>query len=160
MSKPKIGVGDSDRAEKEKVTETSFVPIDGRWSFHGTSAIYEGPAQSEGSGEQPRSDGVCLAATRFRSGVLSVTATIDNPASAARLAFGFNAATGEYYSLGINGWYRAYVLARSSRAGPQLIRAEGFSSILTAGKKALEITLDGQRVSLFIDSVWRMPVNS
>ncbi len=153
MLKPYLDVGDPDPVSNEKSPETRFVPIDGRWSFEGTKAIYEGPAPYERSGAKPGPEGLCLAATRFSSGDLSVTAEIVDQASAARLVFGFNASTGEYYSLGLNGWYYAYVLARSSRTSSQPVRAEGPSSMLTAGIKSLKITVKGQRVSLFVDSI-------
>jgi hypothetical protein len=139
--------------ESEQSPETTFVALDGRWKFEGAKATYEGPAPYEGTGEQQRHDGVCLAATRFHSGVLTVRALIEDPSAAARFVFGFNAATGTYYSVGINGWFRAYVLSQFTRSSPQLLRAEGPSSILMAGQKMMSVTIRGQRVSLCIDSV-------
>jgi Nucleoside 2-deoxyribosyltransferase len=139
--------------EGEQKPETKFVALDGRWKFGGATAAYEGPAPYEGTGEQQRHDGVCLAATRFHAGVLTVQALIEDPSSAARFVFGFNAGTGTYYSVGINGWYRAYVLSQFTSASHQLLRAEGPSSILTAGQKLMSVTIQGQRVSLLIDSV-------
>src|SRR5438876_912999 len=112
MPKPKTTFReDVDSAEETLMPETKFVPVDGRWSFKSSMATYEGPAPYEGTGEQQRSHGVCLAATRFRSGTLEVRANIEDPSAAARLVFGYNAGSGAYYSVGINGWYRAYVLA-------------------------------------------------
>lgn len=133
--------------------ESIFVALEGLWTFDHAKATYAGPALHEGTGERQGSEGVCLATTRFQSGDLAVRAFIEDPSSAARLVFGFNAGTGSYYSVGINGWYRAYVLARSTRTAPELLRAEGPSSMLTAGEKFIQATIRGQRVSLFINSV-------
>jgi hypothetical protein len=129
--------------------ETKFVQIAGRWRFEGTTAVYLGPDERN----QPY--GVCLAPNRFRSGSLSALATIQEPQVAARLAVGYNAGTGAYYSVGIGGYEYAYVIDEFAPGrGWRAVRATGAASQIRIGKpQLLEVSVSGQRVSLSVDGV-------
>jgi len=135
--------------KKKGASATEFVQIHGRWTFSGTAATYVQPD------ERGSPVGVCLAPSRLRSGVLSVTAKLHDLASAARIALGFNAATGSYYSIGLGGYDFAYVTdAFTPGAGWKALQARGSKSQLSIGRNyQLQVDVRGQRVSLTVDGV-------
>lgn len=134
--------------QPENELEREFVPIDGMWRFEGSRATYVGPVNLAGE------HGYCLTRRTCRSSRISVDATIHDPAAAARVLFGYDPSTGDYYTVGINGWGIAYVLAKHTPTGAMPLRsAGGLSSLLTPGEKLIEVTVSGQSVSLAVDAV-------
>lgn len=136
-------------ARKKDSTAAGFVQIQGRWRFEGSKATYLGPD------ERGSPVGVCLSPSRFRTGLVKVRATINDPKAAARVVLGYNAATGSYYSVGLGGYDFAYVsdLFAEGR-GWSALQARGAVSQLVTGKPYdVEVELRGQRVGLTIDGV-------
>ena len=66
-------------AEKRKKAAENFVPIAGSWRFAGANASYLGPTDSNNP------FGLCLAPKRFRSGTITVEATLSHTAQMARV---------------------------------------------------------------------------
>lgn len=133
-------------SQEEQESEDAFLAFDGKWEFNGTKAKYRGPLKGQ--------DGYCLARRHCRSADISVEAVVHNQAAAARVVFGYEATTGSFYSVGINGWLRAYVLARHTMTGVTPLRFEGgHSDVLTAGKKLINVAVRAQSVSLSVNCV-------
>ena len=127
--------------------ETTFVQVAGRWAFDKTRADYQGRDEKS---HYP--NGVCLVPTRFRSGTLSVRATLGIE-SAARLVIGYEASTPTYYSVGIGGYGFAYVIDEFSGQGWRSLASTGASSQIKSGPQDLEASVSGQRISLSIDGI-------
>jgi hypothetical protein len=136
-------------AEKRKKAAENFVPIAGRWNFEGANAMYLGPIDPD------RPFGLCLAPRRFRSGTITVEATLQNQTDAARIVVGYNVATTGYYSIGLGGYNHAYVI-------DEFVPGRGWAGVQVGGSSSqlqfhrpyhIEVEVGGQRVSLSVDSV-------
>ena len=126
-----------------------FVPIAGRWNIDGMNGIYLGPTEPD------KPFGICLVPKRFRSGILTVEATLTDANGAARIVIGYNAATGSYYSIGLGGYGYAYVIDEfvPGRGWSGVQAAGAVSQLRTSSSYHLEVEVSGQRVSLSIDGV-------
>src|SRR5690242_7328923 len=93
---------------KKSSTAPKWVPVFGKWSFDSNTPVYLGPDESLG-----RPAGIALSSIPFRSGKAKMRVAIgrqDNEETAARFILGYNAATRNYYSVGIGGYGNAYVI--------------------------------------------------
>src|SRR5262249_11241908 len=100
--------------------------------------------------------GVCIAPTRFRSGIITVKTTLhDLQDFAARVVVGYNAALGSYYSVGLGGYGFAYIIdVFSPASGWSALRRRGAISQLRVKKEyLLKVTVKGQRIALAVDDV-------
>ena len=136
-------------AEKRKKAAEDFVPIVGSWRFEGVNTRYLGPT------DRDNPYGLCLAPGRFRSGTITVEATLFDTTQIARVVVGYNAATGAYYAIGLGGFDHAYTIV-------EFIPGRGWNGVKVAGSSSqlrlkrpyhLEVEVSGQRVSLSVDSV-------
>jgi hypothetical protein len=136
-------------AEKRKKATENFVPIVGSWRFEEVNTWYLGPT------DRDNPYGLCLATRRFRSGTITVEATLLDPTQMARIVVGYNAATEAYYAIGLGGFDRAYTIV-------EFIPGRGWNGVKVGGSSSqlrrehpyhLEIEVSGQRVSLFVDRV-------
>ena len=93
-----------------------------------------------------------LVPTRFRSGTLSVRATLGIESSA-RLVIGYDASTRAYYSVGIGGYGFAYVIDEFNGQGWRALAATGAGSQIKGGPQNLEASVSGQRISLSVDGI-------
>ena len=135
-------------AKRKKATE-DFVPIVGSWRFEGVNTRYLGPT------DRDNPFGLCLAPRRFRSGTITVEATLFDTTQMARVVVGYNAATGAYYAIGLGGFDHAYTIV-------EFIPGRGWNGVKVGGSSSqlrlerpyhLEVEVSGQRVSLSVDSV-------
>jgi len=136
-------------ARKAK-TPLRWAPIVGRWSFQEGTAKYLGPE------EQRDPFGLALSADRLRQGTLEVAVRLDHPAEgSARVVFGYDSSSGNYFSVGIGGYGRAYVL-------DEFVRGRGWGGLALQGSTgniqkaedmSLRADLRGQRVRLTVDDV-------
>jgi hypothetical protein len=136
-------------AEKRKKAAENFVPIAGSWRFAGANASYLGPTDSNNP------FGLCLAPKRFRSGTITVEATLSDTAQMARVVVGYNAATEAYYAVGLGGFGYAFVIV-------EFIPGRGWNGVKVYGSSSqlqlkrpyhLAVEVSGQRVLLSVDSV-------
>lgn len=82
-----------------------WAPVAGNWSFDGRSAKYDGPE------EQRDPFGLALAPDRLRQGNLRVAVRFDDPIEGSgRLVFGYDSSSNNYFSVGIGGYGRGYVV--------------------------------------------------
>jgi hypothetical protein len=134
--------------------------MQGNWDISDETTTYLGPNQ-----QQDRAVGVCLSASRFRSGTISVDVTFPSADSAARIVVGYNAATDSYYSIGLGGYGRGYVVdSFQPGRGWSALVARGDAAQLASyptGSKSdtaeqryhLVVQVDGQYVSLSVNDV-------
>lgn len=132
----------------KKIT-TTWAQLSGRWRIDGNKATY---LQAD-NGATPF--GLCLSSTRLRSGTIRVKVHLSESSGVGRVAFGHNAETKNYYSIGLGGYNSAYVLAIFEEGRGWLsIENRGMQSQLEANRiYDLEVRLLGQRVSLVVDGV-------
>lgn len=127
-----------------------WAPLAGNWSFDGRSANYLGP-------EEKRDPvGLALSADRLRQGSLQVAVRLDRPIEGSgRLVFGYDSSGRNYFSIGIGGYDRAYVLDEfvQGRGWGGLALEGSIRNIREKGDIALRVDLRGQRVRLTVDDV-------
>jgi hypothetical protein len=125
-----------------------WAQLAGKWLCSGTSAKYEAPAT-------PHPFGLALSSYRLRQGLLKVAVRFDDQKSAGRLVFGYDASSGNYFSIGIGGYHSAYVL-------DEFVPGRGWGALAVEGSSAnipskedigLQVDLWGQRVRLTVDGV-------
>ena len=124
--------------------------MSGAWSFQESRAEYAG---ADGS---PQPVGVALSSARIRNGRLSAHIRLGNPdEGAGRLLLGYNTATGGYYSAGLGGYGRAYVIDEHVPGlGWQAVKHEGRVSQLQASTTyQVEADVRGQRLCLAVDGI-------
>lgn len=138
----------------------AFIPMQGNWDIGDETTTYLGPNE-----QQDRAVGVCLSASRFRSGRISVDVTFPSAESAARIIVGYNAATDSYYSIGLGGYGRGYVVDsfQPGRGWSALVArgdASQLAPCLTDAKSTspgpryhLIVQVEGQHVSLSVNDV-------
>jgi hypothetical protein len=136
-------------AEKRKKAAENFVPIAGRCRFEGANASYLGPTDHDNP------FGLCLVPRRFRSGTITVEATLSHTTQMARVVIGYHAATGAYYAVGLGGFDYAYVIVEFIPGrGWNGVKVDGSSSQLRLERPYhLEVEVSGQHVLLSVDSV-------
>jgi len=124
-----------------------LAPLAGIWRFQLDVARYEKPQE----GRSPF--GLALAPARLRSGAIRATVTFEQTPSVGRVVFGYNAESGAYFSAGIGGYDRAYVLDEfAPGAGWRGVRVEGSASNLSIDTEyAIEVHFKGQGVRLFVN---------
>jgi len=129
----------------------NWVAIAGKWKFEGKKVLYLGP-------DDPASTvpyGIALSQARLKRGSIKTTVHfLTKPQdSVGRIMFGYNAATGEYFSIGLGGYDRSYVLTEFS---PRI----GWKSLAMLGNKdnflansmfEIETKIFGQRVILDVN---------
>lgn len=131
-------------------TPLRWAPIAGKWSFQNGTANYLGPE------DQRDPFGLALSADRLRQGTLEVAVRLKHPTEgSARLVFGYDSSNGNYFSIGIGGYGRAYVL-------DEFVRGRGWGGLALQGSTGniqeakdmtLRLDLRGQRVRLTVDDV-------
>ncbi len=128
----------------------TWAAISGDWSFRESSAEYTRPEDA------PQAVGVALSSARIRNGRMSAQIRLGNPEEGAgRLLLGYNTVTGSYYSAGLGGYGRAYVIDEHvPRRGWRAVRHEGRVSQLD-GSTPYNVTVDvrGQRLRLAVDGI-------
>jgi hypothetical protein len=135
--------------KKSKKQLKSWVRMQGRWEIQGSNATYLGPD------ERITPVGFCLSSIPLRSGTVRTRAQLADTGSSARIVIGYNASTGNYYSVGLGGHDSAYVtVAFTQGRGWQPIDVRGAASQLVANRMYdLEVRVMGQRVLLAVDGV-------
>ncbi|MDE0003905.1 MAG: hypothetical protein OXQ29_14540 [Rhodospirillaceae bacterium] len=137
-------------------SRTDWLPLDGNWKFDGDNATFEhDPAESTQS-RHPL--GVALSALRApRGGSLSADVTLpDNLEGdpAARLLVGFEAASKDYYTVGLGGYGAAYVLHECRGDVHRQLHGLGRRSHLRpGGKYHVAAAVHSHRVTLAIDGI-------
>ena len=124
--------------------------MSGAWSFQ------ESRAECAGAGGSPQPVGVALSSARIRNGRMSAHIRLDNPdENAGRLLLGYDTATGGYYSAGLGGYGRAYVIDEHVPGlGWQAVKHEGRVSQLQASTAyQVEVDVRGQRLCLAVDGI-------
>lgn len=135
-----------------KMDLTMWAPLAGKWKFDGSTAMYLGPEDPN----SPVQHGLALSHLRLRSGLIRTKVSFDEiEISAGRVVFGYNSATGAYFSAGLGGYDFAYVL-------DEYIPVRGWKAVRGRGSKLnlnpqspyeLEVQLQGQSVRLTVNSV-------
>lgn len=126
---------------------SALAPVAGIWEFHRETARYVHPQE----GKSPF--GLALTPERLRSGLLKVAVTFEQTPSVGRIAFGYNAETGAYFSAGIGGYRRAYLLDEFiPGTGWRAVRAEGSEENLSIDTAySVELRFRGQSVRLSVN---------
>ena len=128
----------------------TWAAISGTWSFPESGVEYTGPEDAS----QPV--GVALSSRRLRNGRMSASIRLRNPTEdAGRLLLGYNTVTGGYYSAGLGGYGRAYVIDEHVPGRRwQAIAHEGHVSQL-GGSTAYDVQVEigGQRLRLGVDGI-------
>lgn len=134
----------------KKQSVPKWAPLAGKWSFEGRTATYLAPE------EKQVPFGLAVSADRLRQGTLEVNVRLEKPVEGSgRLVFGYDSSSGNYFSVGIGGYGRAYVLDEFVRGrGWGGLTLEGsISNVRANANIALRVDLRGQRVRLTVDDV-------
>lgn len=128
---------------------SGLVPVAGIWEFAPQTARYVRPQE----GKSPY--GLALTPYRLRAGSLRATVTFERTASVGRIAFGYNAETGAYFSAGIGGYARAYLLDDFvPGSGWRAVSALGSEDNLTINAAyKIELRYQGQNVRLSVNEI-------
>jgi hypothetical protein len=133
-----------------KTNLTTWAPLAGKWKFDGSTATYLGP-------EDPNLPyGMALSPLRLRSGSISTRVSFnETEESAGRVLFGYNSASGAYFSGGLGGYREAYVLDEYVPGrGWKALRALGSNQNLSPQVPyELEVELRGQSVRLMVNTI-------
>ena len=135
------------RGNRRRLT---WAAMAGGWSFQGANAEYTQPEDPS----QPV--GVALSSTRIRNGRMSARIRLENPAdNAGRLLLGYSAATHGYYSAGLGGYNRAYVIDEYVPGRRWQAVAVGGSAAQLEGSVAydVDVSIRGQRLRLEVDGI-------
>lgn len=127
----------------------NWAALSGNWSFQETNAEYQSSEDS-----QPPV-GVALSSARMRNGRISVNIRLNNLEHAGRILLGYNPATGGYYSVGLGGYERAYLIDEYIPGqGWRAVNHEGSVSQLNgANLYEVEVEIRGQRLVLRVDGI-------
>ena len=127
----------------------SWAALSGNWSFQGTRADYQSPEDSQ------LPVGVALSSARIRNGRLSVGIRLNNLEHAGRILLGYNPATESYYSVGLGGYERAYLVDEyiHGRGWRAVNHRGGVSQLDEAHLYAVEVEIRGQRLVLRVDGI-------
>jgi hypothetical protein len=127
---------------------TNWAPIVGRWSIDADAVTYQGPQGKE----VPL--GICVSDARLTEGVVRVTVAL-SPGTAGRVLLGYRSPTDWYFTAGLGGYGRSYVLAPF---GP----GQGWRGLSLAGSEAnlvperpysVRVPCTGQQLALAVDGV-------
>jgi hypothetical protein len=133
-----------------KKSITNWAPLAGNWKFDSLAAIYTAP-------EDPQLPyGLVLSPLRLRSGSLRTRVSFnETEISNGRIVFGYNSTIGTYFSAGLGGYNRAYVLDEYTPGrGWKALRALGSSqNLVTQSPYELEVALRGQSVQLIVNTI-------
>lgn len=137
--------------EEQSRALTKWAPIAGRWEFENDLARYLGP-------EDPASPhGVALSVARLRSGSVETSVHFSEKpeGSSGRILFGYNSKTTEYYSIGLGGYGRAYVLSDYQPGeGWRGVRYIGSQKNIAPNSHfRIQARVQAQRVSLVVDGI-------
>jgi hypothetical protein len=127
-----------------------WAPLAGKWSFTELSEVYTGPE------EQRDPFGLALAPGRFRQGILQMQVRLNKPLeTSGRFVFGYDSSTGNYFSAGIGGYGRAYVIDEfiSGRGWSGFAQEGSVSNIKPDDDLDVRLDLKGQRVRLMVNGV-------
>ena len=131
--------------------EPKWIPLQGNWSFQGTNAKYEG------SDDPQLPVGVLLSSTRIRNGRISANIRLNKPeqGDVGRILLGYDAATENYYSVGLGGYGRAYLIDECTDGRRwQSVRTKGIVSHLDGESLyKVEVDIRGQMLSLSVDGI-------
>ena len=128
----------------------AWAAMSGAWSFRESGAEYTR------AGGSPQPVGVALSSARIRNGRLSAQIRLGNPEeNAGRLLLGYNTATGGYYSAGLGGYGRAYVIDEHVPGlGWQAVKHAGrVSQLQPSTVYNVEVDVRGQRLCLTVDGI-------
>ena len=131
---------------------TKWLPVDGDWAFDGNNATFSAP------GDLRHPMGMALAGTQAPlGGCLAAKITFPDDAAddpAARLLIGYDAATKDYYTVGLGGYGSAYVLHEYTGGLHRPVHALGRNSHLEPARRyQLAAKVSSQRVSLSVDGI-------
>lgn len=130
----------------------ALAPLAGVWELQPERALYVRPHEKA---QAPFGLAVAPHAHRLRSGRLKASVIYDQVRSVGRLAFGYNAETGAYFSAGIGGYGFAYVL-------DEFLPGRGWRPVRQAGSEenlgtnttySVDVLLKGQSTRLFVNDV-------
>jgi hypothetical protein len=129
--------------------------MSGRWALGPDHAEYLGPLRSH---DWPYSAGMALSPYRLSDGWVRVKATLSTAAGddpSARIVFGYDPATSEYYSVGVGGFATAYVIHQYSKAsGWQAVRRAGSHQSLQRDRAyVVRLDITGQHSRVTVDEV-------
>jgi hypothetical protein len=128
---------------------TSWAPIVGRWTIENGTVTYDGP--EEGAANP---FGICLSNARFNEGEIRVKVELSTNGDVGRVLFGYSPQNGSYWTAGLGGYERAYVLSEFDSHGWRPTSVLGSRANLIPNKAyEVETKLFGQRVYLAVDSV-------
>lgn len=128
----------------------AWAAMSGAWSFRESGGEY---IRAEGS---PQPVGVALSSARIRNGRMSAKIGLGSlDENAGRLLLGYNTATGGYFSTGLGGYGRAYVIDEHVPGlGWQAVKHEGrVSQLQAATAYEVEVDVKGQRLCLAVDGI-------
>ncbi len=134
---------------------TNWAPINGRWSFEGSSARYLGPP---GDGNPL---GVVLSDLSMRDGIATVRVTFESTEfdpdrqTAATVILGYNAQQNRYVLAQLGGWGSAYSLGELDVYGrfTPVLRIGSLDNLVVQRPYDLQIAQKGQSIRLAVDSV-------
>jgi hypothetical protein len=122
----------------------------GRWQFDGATATYVRPLDTENR------FGIALSTERLQRGSVEVTVRFASPLNAAgRVLFGYHPESEAYFTAGIGGYNRAFVIDEFVPGrGWRVIKATGSNSNLEEGREyAVAVNLSGQSIELVVDGI-------
>lgn len=134
-------------------SKLKWIPLNGIWNFSVNQVEYRG------QGDQPAQSpyGLVLSNDVLKDGEIEVDAQFSelNEDDAARILVNYNAQTGEYLSIGLGGYKRAFVVSRFvAGQGWRGVAVEGSWANLEAGRDYhLKLVVKGQKVVLFVDEI-------
>ena len=135
----------------------NWVPIEGIWQQDHHSITFTGVDDSEESGDSPRKRGIALSGTRFSSGRIKACITLpEEPRrNYGHILIGFMSLESRFISIGIGGQQRAYGVGEYlPGSGWNLLQSTGSAANLEGNRPYfIEVGLDGQRLTLSVDSV-------
>jgi hypothetical protein len=128
---------------------TSWAPIVGRWTIDNGTVTYNGPEEGVS-----HPFGICLSNARFGEGKIKVKVELSAD-TAGRVVFGYRSQGESYWTVGLGGYQRAYVLSEFDPSfGWRGTSVLGSQANLVPNKKyELEAKLSGQRVYFAVDHV-------
>ena len=127
---------------------TDFTPIEGIWKKEDKKIIYSGPKDKR----QPPF-GIALFRYPLISGSIKANILFKKKCYA-RLVIGFDSNSKEYYSIGLGGYDYLYVLDKFDVKQWRGLQLAGLKQDIEENKSyEVEVTLEGQRIKLFINGV-------
>ena len=128
----------------------TWAAMSGVWSFRESIAEY---TRIEGA---PQPVGVALSSARVRNGRISTTIRLnDATENCGRVLLGYSTVTRRYYSAGLGGYGRAYVIdEHDPERGWQAVTSAGRASQLDGSTDYdVEVHVRGQRLRLAVDDI-------